>query len=119
VLSHDQLLTDPDQAFGFVVRTKVDALAVAIGTSHGAYKFNQRTRGCPRGRRASPRLSFLQSTNGSRTRIVSSRSGLVESSATGHSTSSSRRLTYLTALAGSWAKLRAPLVVSSQPSSSS
>jgi fructose-bisphosphate aldolase class II len=38
-LSRDQLLTDPDQAADFVARTKVDALAVAIGTSHGAYKF--------------------------------------------------------------------------------
>ena len=38
-LSHDQLLTDPDEAVEFVERTGVDALAVAIGTSHGAYKF--------------------------------------------------------------------------------
>lgn len=60
-----------------------------------------------------------QSANGSRIKIVSSRSGLVESSATGHSTNSSRRLTYFTAWAGSWAKLRAPLVLSDQPSSSS
>jgi hypothetical protein len=51
--------------------------------------------------------------------MVSSRSGLVESSDTGHSTSSSRRLTYFTALAGSWAKLRAPRVLSAHPSSSS
>lgn len=41
VLSHDQLLTDPDQAADFVLRTGVDALAVAIGTSHGAYKFSR------------------------------------------------------------------------------
>ncbi|MFZ4407139.1 MAG: class II fructose-bisphosphate aldolase [Paracraurococcus sp.] len=41
VLSHDQLLTDPDQAKDFVARTGVDALAVAIGTSHGAYKFTR------------------------------------------------------------------------------
>ena len=34
-------LTDPDQAVEFVERTKVDALAVAIGTSHGAYKFKE------------------------------------------------------------------------------
>ena len=34
-----QLLTDPDEAFDFVKQTNVDALAVAIGTSHGAYKF--------------------------------------------------------------------------------
>lgn len=40
-LSHEQLLTDPDQAADFVVRTGVDALAVAIGTSHGAYKFRK------------------------------------------------------------------------------
>ncbi|MGQ0731944.1 class II fructose-bisphosphate aldolase, partial [Acidovorax sp.] len=41
-LSHDQLLTDPDQAVDFVARTGVDALAIAIGTSHGAYKFSRR-----------------------------------------------------------------------------
>ena len=35
-LSHDQLLTDPDQAVDFVRATKVDALAIAMGTSHGA-----------------------------------------------------------------------------------
>lgn len=40
-LSHDQLLTDPDQAVEFVRATKVDALAVAMGTSHGAYKFSR------------------------------------------------------------------------------
>ena len=40
-LSHDQLLTDPDEAVEFVERTGVDALAVAIGTSHGAYKFTR------------------------------------------------------------------------------
>ena len=39
MLSLEQLLTDPDQAVDFVQRTGVDALAVAIGTSHGAYKF--------------------------------------------------------------------------------
>ncbi len=38
-LTLDQLLTDPDQAVDFVQKTGVDALAVAIGTSHGAYKF--------------------------------------------------------------------------------
>ena len=38
-LSKDQLLTDPDEAERFVAETGVDALAVAIGTSHGAYKF--------------------------------------------------------------------------------
>lgn len=41
VLSHDQLLTDPEQAADFVNATKVDALAIAIGTSHGAYKFSR------------------------------------------------------------------------------
>jgi len=38
-LDHSQLLTDPDEAAAFVKETQVDALAVAIGTSHGAYKF--------------------------------------------------------------------------------
>jgi fructose-bisphosphate aldolase class II len=40
-LSHDQLLTDPDEAADFVAKTGVDALAIAIGTSHGAYKFTR------------------------------------------------------------------------------
>jgi fructose-bisphosphate aldolase class II len=44
-LSHDQLLTDPDEAADFVKKTKVDALAIAIGTSHGAYKFTQKPTG--------------------------------------------------------------------------
>ena len=44
-LSHDQLLTDPDQAVDFVLRTKVDALAIACGTSHGAYKFSRKPTG--------------------------------------------------------------------------
>ena len=39
ILSQDQLLTDPEEAAKFVKATKVDALAIAIGTSHGAYKF--------------------------------------------------------------------------------
>lgn len=38
---HSRLLTDPDEALAFVEHTQVDALAVAIGTSHGAYKFSQ------------------------------------------------------------------------------
>ena len=38
-------LTDPDQAVEFVERTGIDALAVAIGTSHGAYKFTQKPTG--------------------------------------------------------------------------
>jgi fructose-bisphosphate aldolase class II len=40
-LDHSMLLTDPDQAADFVKKTKVDALAIAIGTSHGAYKFTR------------------------------------------------------------------------------
>ena len=40
-LSREQLLTDPNQAAEFVKATKVDALAIAIGTSHGAYKFSR------------------------------------------------------------------------------
>jgi len=40
-LSMAQLLTDPDQAMDFVKKTGVDALAIAIGTSHGAYKFTR------------------------------------------------------------------------------
>jgi len=44
-LTHDQLLTDPDEAERFVGETGVDALAVAIGTSHGAYKFTRRPDG--------------------------------------------------------------------------
>jgi fructose-bisphosphate aldolase class II len=44
-LSLDQLLTDPAQAVDFVQRTGIDALAVAIGTSHGAYKFSKKPTG--------------------------------------------------------------------------
>jgi len=40
-LTHDMMLTDPDEAARFVKATKVDALAIAIGTSHGAYKFTR------------------------------------------------------------------------------
>ena len=40
-LSHDQMLTDPEEAAQFVKETGVDALAIAIGTSHGAYKFTR------------------------------------------------------------------------------
>lgn len=40
-LSMDMLLTDPEQAADFVKKTGVDALAIAIGTSHGAYKFSR------------------------------------------------------------------------------
>jgi fructose-bisphosphate aldolase class II len=41
-LDRSSLLTDPDEALRFVLATKVDALAVAIGTSHGAYKFTRK-----------------------------------------------------------------------------
>jgi len=44
-LDHSQLLTDPDQAVDFVKKTKVDALAIAMGTSHGAYKFTRKPTG--------------------------------------------------------------------------
>ncbi|CAJ96173.1 class II fructose-bisphosphate aldolase [Cupriavidus necator] len=44
-LSHDMMLTDPAQARDFVARTGVDALAIAIGTSHGAYKFSRKPTG--------------------------------------------------------------------------
>jgi len=40
-LDKDKLLTDPDEAADFVAKTQVDALAIAIGTSHGAYKFTR------------------------------------------------------------------------------
>jgi len=44
-LDHSQLLTDPDQAVEFVRETQVDALAIAMGTSHGAYKFTRKPDG--------------------------------------------------------------------------
>ena len=44
-LGREQLLTDPEQAADFVKATKVDALAIAIGTSHGAYKFSRKPTG--------------------------------------------------------------------------
>ncbi|MEO9213482.1 MAG: class II fructose-bisphosphate aldolase [Caulobacteraceae bacterium] len=44
-LSQDQLLTDPAQAVDFVRATQVDALAIAMGTSHGAYKFTRKPDG--------------------------------------------------------------------------
>lgn len=44
-ISRDRLLTDPDEAEQFVKETQVDALAVAIGTSHGAYKFSRKPDG--------------------------------------------------------------------------
>ena len=45
VLDHSALLTDPDQAADFVKQTDCDALAIAIGTSHGAYKFTRKPTG--------------------------------------------------------------------------
>ncbi|HOZ67447.1 MAG TPA: fructose-bisphosphate aldolase class II, partial [Burkholderiaceae bacterium] len=45
VLDHSSLLTDPDEAADFVSKTQVDALAIAIGTSHGAYKFTSKPTG--------------------------------------------------------------------------
>jgi fructose-bisphosphate aldolase class II len=44
-LDHSQLLTNPDEAVKFVAATKVDALAIAMGTSHGAYKFTRKPTG--------------------------------------------------------------------------
>jgi fructose-bisphosphate aldolase class II len=44
-MTRDMLLTDPEQAADFVRRTQVDALAIAIGTSHGAYKFSRKPTG--------------------------------------------------------------------------
>ena len=44
-LTHEMMLTDPVQAKDFVARTGVDALAIAIGTSHGAYKFTRKPTG--------------------------------------------------------------------------
>ena len=44
-LTHDMMLTDPVQAKDFVEKTGVDALAIAIGTSHGAYKFTRKPTG--------------------------------------------------------------------------
>ncbi|OEJ66897.1 class II fructose-bisphosphate aldolase [Magnetovibrio blakemorei] len=44
-LEMDQMLTDPDEAADFVKKTNVDALAIAIGTSHGAYKFTKKPTG--------------------------------------------------------------------------
>ncbi len=44
-LDHAAMLTDPEQAADFVKRTQCDALAIAIGTSHGAYKFTRKPTG--------------------------------------------------------------------------
>jgi fructose-bisphosphate aldolase class II len=45
VMTMEQLLTDPEQAADFVQQTQLDALAIAIGTSHGAYKFTRKPTG--------------------------------------------------------------------------
>ena len=44
-LDHSQMLTDPEEAAAFVKATQLDALAIAIGTSHGAYKFSRKPTG--------------------------------------------------------------------------
>ena len=44
-LDHSQMLTDPEEAAAFVKATQLDALAIAIGTSHGAYKFTRKPTG--------------------------------------------------------------------------
>ena len=44
-LDHSQMLTDPEEAATFVKATQLDALAIAIGTSHGAYKFTRKPTG--------------------------------------------------------------------------
>ncbi len=44
-MTREQLLTDPEQAADFVHKTGIDALAIAIGTSHGAYKFSRKPTG--------------------------------------------------------------------------
>jgi len=44
-MTREMLLTDPDQAADFVEKTQLDALAIAIGTSHGAYKFSRKPTG--------------------------------------------------------------------------
>jgi fructose-bisphosphate aldolase class II len=54
-LTHEQMLTDPQQAKDFVAQTDVDALAIAIGTSHGAYKFTRPPLPPPHRSPASPR----------------------------------------------------------------
>jgi len=41
ILTHDQMLTDPEEAADFIAKTHCDALAIACGTSHGAYKFSR------------------------------------------------------------------------------
>ena len=45
VMTREQMLTEPEQAADFVQRTQLEALAIAIGTSHGAYKFSRKPTG--------------------------------------------------------------------------
>ena len=65
-LDHSQMLTDPEEAADFVAKTGVDALAIAIGTSHGAYKFTRPPTG-----EISPSTASRPSTPVSRTPIWS------------------------------------------------
>ena len=62
-MTREMLLTDPDQAADFVKRTQLDALAIAIGTSHGAYKFSRKPTGD-----SSRSTGSRRSTRASRTR---------------------------------------------------
>ena len=76
-LSHDQLLTDPEEAAQFVADTGVDALAIACGTSHGAYKFTRPHRRYS-GDGSHQGDSLAHSQHASRdARLVSRSSGLV------------------------------------------
>lgn len=61
-MTREQLLTDPDQAADFVKATQIDALAIAIGTSHGAYKFTRKPRA-----KSSRSTACVKFTNVSRT----------------------------------------------------
>jgi fructose-bisphosphate aldolase class II len=63
-MTREQLLTDPEQAADFVRRTQLDALAIAIGTSHGAYKFTASPLAT-----SWPSTASRRSTAASRTRI--------------------------------------------------
>ena len=62
-MTREQLLTDPEQAADFVKTTQLDALAIAIGTSHGAYKFT-----ASRPATSSRSTASRRSTGASRTR---------------------------------------------------
>lgn len=75
-MTREQLLTNPDQAVDFVAQTQCDALAIAIGTSHGAYKFTRKPTGdilgdrsperdsCPFAEYASGHARFVFRTSG-------------------------------------------------------